>query len=192
MEQEAQKIVDNFQTQNQNGGDNSSNFSSQRGDTNSTQTHTLSEVGNFLEVNESTLRNWERRFAEFLSNYRNQYNHRVFTPQDVKTLERIKGLMESGLFTQAGVKHMLAGKGELNPIQSVATKANATPQTSALDEKYKEKLLLALNGLGSEVHALRREMRDDLKGSLKRDIDHLTLLLFPPEKPAKRSWWKLW
>jgi DNA-binding transcriptional MerR regulator len=141
-------------------------------------------------VNESTLRNWEKRFAEFLSNYRNQYNHRVFTDKDVKTLERIKGLMESGLFTQTGVKHMLGNKGDINLNTSVTTK---TQQPSALDEKYKEKLLLALNGLGSEVHAMRREMRDDLKGSLKRDIDHLTLLLFPPEKPVeKRSWWKLW
>jgi DNA-binding transcriptional MerR regulator len=190
MEQEAQQIVDNSEMRNQNGGHESNNFSNQKGDNNSNQTHALSEVASFLEVNESTLRNWEKRFAEFLSNYRNQYNHRVFTDKDVKTLERIKGLMESGLFTQTGVKHMLGNKGDINLNTSVTTK---TQQPSALDEKYKEKLLLALNGLGSEVHAMRREMRDDLKGSLKRDIDHLTLLLFPPEKPVeKRSWWKLW
>ena len=191
MEQEAQQIVDNSHTKNKNGELNSNNFSNQKGDNNSNQTHALSEVASFLEVNESTLRNWEKRFAEFLTNYRNQYNHRVFTDKDVKTLERIKGLMESGLFTQAGVKHMLGNKGDINLNQSVTTKTQQ--QVSALDEAYKEKLLLALNGLGSEVHAMRREMRDDVKGSLKRDIDHLTLLLFPPEKATpKQPWWKIW
>ncbi|MDD5605943.1 MAG: MerR family transcriptional regulator [Patescibacteria group bacterium] len=190
MEQEAQKIVDNFQTKNQNGAFGSKSAQDRRGESNSNTTHTLSEVADFLEINESTLRNWERRFAEFLSNYRNQYNHRVFTDKDVKVLERVKGLMESGLFTQAGVKHMLGNQGDINLNQSAPVRSQ---QVSALDESYKEKLLLALNSLGSEVHALRREMRDDLKGSLKRDLEHLTLLLFPPEKPVeKRPWWRLW
>lgn len=155
--------------------------------------YTLSEVGEFLNINESTLRNWEKRFGEFLTNYRNQYNHRLFTDADVAVLERVKYLLESGLFTVAGVKHMLSNQGNMMamgggqpaPVQPVVAQPNP------LDEEYKQKLLFALNSLGSEVQALRREVREDLKSSIKSDIDHLKLLLFPPVQ-EKKSWWKLW
>src|SRR5262245_54390125 len=84
--------------------------------------YSLSEVGEFLNVNESTLRNWEKRFGEFLTNYRNQYNHRLFTDSDIAVLERVKYLLESGLFTVAGVKHMLTNQGNLGSLtgESVA------------------------------------------------------------------------
>ena len=162
------------------------------------QTYSLSEVVKYLNVNEGTLRNWEKRFSEFLSNYRNQYNHRVFTEDDIKVLERVKTLMESGLFTQAGVKHMLAHQGQPtgDPAANTGKQQGIQAQVAQvapnpMDEAYKERLLIALNSLGSEIHSLRREMREDLKGALKRDIEHLTLLLFPPEKP-KKSWWQIW
>ncbi|MFH0905361.1 MAG: MerR family transcriptional regulator [bacterium] len=151
-----------------------------------TQTYSLSEVVKYLDINESTLRNWEKRFAESLTNYRNQYNHRAFTDRDIKTLERIKVLMASGLFTQAGIKHMLSNKG------GIAVGGQQLKKTDGgLDEKYREKLLIALNSLGSEIHSLRREVREDLKDALRRDIEHLTLLLLPPEE-SKKSWWKWW
>lgn len=172
MEIISQKNVDNFKTPSLAEGHPS--------DT----TYTLSEVAKYLDINEGTLRNWEKRFSEFLSNYRNQYNHRVFTDVDIKTLERVKGLAESGLFTQSGVKHMLTNQRSVTPQKQ--------EKGSGFEEEYKEKLLIALNSVGSEIHALRREMREDLKGALRRDIEHLTLLLFPPEKKPKKSWWQLW
>jgi DNA-binding transcriptional MerR regulator len=158
------------------------------------QSYSLTEVAKFLNVNESTMRNWEKRFGEFLSNYRNQYNHRLFTEADVTVLERIKYLLESGMFTVDGVKHMLANKGEIGGMagESVATKAIMTQQEKEADEEYKQKLIFALNSLGSELHSLRREVREDLRGSLKAELDHLKLLLFPPEQPKKSSWWKWW
>jgi len=183
MEITSQKNVDNFETPSRAEG---STIPSRAEGHPSDTTYTLSEVAKYLDINEGTLRNWEKRFGEFLSNYRNQYNHRVFTDADIKILEKIKGLMESGLFTQTGVKHMI------NSQQGSIT-SQKQEKGSGLDEEYKEKLMIALNSVGSEIHALRREMREDLKGSLRRDIEHLTLLLFPPEeKPKPSSWWKLW
>lgn len=182
MEKVSQKNVDNFSTPSRN--DEVKIPSSAERLAAADPTYTLSEVAKYLDINEGTLRNWEKRFAEFLSNYRNQYNHRVFTDVDIKVLERIRGLVESGLFTQAGVKHMLANQGSVTPSKQ--------DKGSDLDENYKEKLLIALNSVGSEIHALRREMREDLKGALKRDIEHLTLLLFPPEEKGKKPWWKVW
>lgn len=159
----------------------------------SVQSYSLTEVAKFLNVNESTLRNWEKRFGEFLSNYRNQYNHRLFLEADIAILERIKYLLESGMFTVAGVKHMLSNKGEIDGIgDSAATKAIMTQQEREAEEEYKQKLIFALNSLGSELHSLRREVREDLRGSLKAELDHLKLLLFPPEQPKKSSWWKWW
>jgi len=152
--------------------------------------YTLSEVGEFLNVNESTLRNWEKRFGEFLTNFRNQYNHRMFTDADVAVLERIKYLLESGLFTVAGVKHMLTNQGNMAAMGGEKAVVTQVVQPNPMDEEYKQKLLFALNSLGSEVQGMRREIREDLRNSLKSDIDHLKMLLFPPEQP-KKAWWKL-
>lgn len=159
------------------------------------QTYSLTEISQFLDVNESTLRNWEKKFGDHLSNFRNQYNHRLFTQDDVKVLERIKYLMESGMFTIPGVQHMLSTNGGANlqpvaPVQSAQAVQSAPVQPNPFDEEYKQKLIFALNSLGSEVHSLRREVREDLKGSLKGELDHLKLLLFPPQEP-KKPWWKL-
>ena len=162
--------------------------------TTESQTYSLVEVSQFLDVNESTLRNWEKKFGDFLSNYRNQYNHRVFTQDDVKVLERIKYLMESGMFTIPGVVHMLKTNGGDTTSLAVQQEAKPEPVQQApnpFDEEYKQKLIFALNSLGTEVHSLRREIREDLKGSLKGELDHLKLLLFPPQE-EKKAWWKLW
>lgn len=160
-----------------------------------TQTYSLTEVSQFLDVNESTLRNWEKKFGDFLSNYRNQYNHRLFAQDDIKTLERVKYLMESGMFTVPGVRHMLkTNGGDVSALSVVAPQqpavVQAPVQPNPFDEEYKQKLILALNSLGTEVQSLRREVREDLKGSLKGELDHLKMLLFPPEQP-KKPWWKL-
>jgi DNA-binding transcriptional MerR regulator len=165
------------------------------GDRSAETGYTLSEVSEFLDVGESTLRNWEKRFGEFLSNFRNQYNHRMFNDADVAVLERVRYLLESGLFTIAGVKHMLSNQGNLGTLVGDVQPVQQQPvvvQPNPADEEYKQKLLMALNSLGSEVQGLRHEVREDLRNSLKADIDHLKLLLFPPELPKKQSWWKLW
>jgi hypothetical protein len=78
--------------------------------------------------------------------------------------------------------------GDVQPVQQQPVVVQPNPA----DEEYKQKLLMALNSLGSEVQGLRHEVREDLRNSLKADIDHLKLLLFPPEPPKKQSWWKLW
>lgn len=96
------------------------------------------------------------------------------------------------MFTVDGVKHMLSGKGEIGTGEGAATQEIMTQQEKEAEEEYRQKLLFALNSLGSEIHSLRREVREDLRGSLKAELDHLKLLLFPPEQPKKAPWWKLW
>ena len=139
-------------------------------------TYALSEVANYLKTSENRLRHWESSYSQFLSKHRNQYNHRVFTDTDVQILERVKFLQDSNLYTKQGIVARLRSK---------------VKDSGGVDDKeYKQRLLIALNTLATEIRSLRREVREDLPGSLKHEIGHLSMLLFPPEKPKK--WWQIW
>lgn len=139
-------------------------------------TYTLSELANYLKTSENRVRHWEGSYSQFLSKHRNQYNHRVFTDTDVRILERVKFLQDSGLYTKQGIIARL--------------KSKVKDGGGVDDKEYKQKLLVALNTLATEIRSLRREVREDLQGNIKNEIGHLSMLLFPPEKPKK--WWQLW
>lgn len=142
-------------------------------------THSLSEVARHLKVSENRIRHWEKSYNQILSNHRNQYNHRIFTDIDVKALEKIKFLQDSGLYTKQGI------------VARLKSKIKDTPDAMGGDKEYRQKLLIALNTLATEIKGLRREVREDLQNNLRGEIEHLALLLFPPKK-EKRSWWKFW
>lgn len=146
------------------------------------ETYTLSEVANHLKTSENRVRHWEKSYSAALSNHRNQYNHRVFTEDDVRALERIKFLQDSGLYTKQGI---------LSRLKTNISDGGESATNLATDREYRQKLLIALNTLASEIRSLRREVREDLPGSIRRDLDHLTLLLFPPRQ-EKKPWWKIW
>jgi len=146
------------------------------------ETYTLSEVANHLKTSENRVRHWEKSYSGALSSHRNQYNHRVFTEVDVRALERIKFLQDSGLYTKQGI---------ISRLKTNISDGGEATASLATEREYRQKLLIALNTLASEIRSLRREVREDLPGNIRRDLDHLTLLLFPP-KPEKKPWWKLW
>lgn len=141
-------------------------------------TYSLVEVARYLKISENRIRHWEKSYNQVLSSHRNQYNHRIFTESDVKILEKIKFLQDSGLYTKQGI------------ISRVKSKIKGDGGVSYGEKEYRQKLLLALNTLATEIKGLRREVREDLQGSLRREIEHLTLLLFPPKQSKK--WWQLW
>jgi DNA-binding transcriptional MerR regulator len=147
---------------------------------------TLSEVARYLKTSETRIRHWEKSFTPVLSNNRNQLNHRVFTNSDIKILEKVKFLQDTGFYTKQGiVAKIKSGAG---------TKEDRgfTSGNSQADKEYKQKLMLALNTLAVEIKSLRREVREDLQAGLRGEIEHLTMLLFPPQE-VKKSWWdKLW
>jgi len=142
--------------------------------------HSLAEVTRFLKVSENRIRHWEKSFNQVLSNHRNQYNHRIFTDTDVKILERIKFLQDSKLYTREGI---------IARLNSKLREKGGSGIVSAADKQFQQKLLIALNTLATEVKGLRREVREDLRGGLKKELDHLTLLLFPPKQ--ERKWWQI-
>ncbi len=138
--------------------------------------HPLVEVTRFLKVSENRIRHWEKSFSQVLSNHRNQYNHRMFTDTDVKILERIKFLQDSKLYTREGI---------IARLNSKLREKGGSGIVSAAEKQFQQKLLIALNTLATEVKGLRREVREDLRGDLKKELDHLTLLLFPPKQEKK-------
>ncbi|MFA5967447.1 MAG: MerR family transcriptional regulator [Patescibacteria group bacterium] len=142
--------------------------------------HSLAEVTRLLKISENRLRHWEKSFNQVLSNHRNQYNHRMFTEADVKILERIKFLQDSKLYTKEGIVARLNSK---------LRDKGGTGTVNAAEKQYQQKLLVALNTLATEIKGLRREVREDLRGDLKKELDHLTLLLFPPQK--ERKWYQI-
>ena len=143
-------------------------------------TYSLSEVARYLKTSENRIRNWEKSYHQVLTNHRNQYNHRVFTDSDVKTLEKIKFLQDSCLYTKQGILTRLSSKIKATPTDIIGG-----------DKEYRQKLLIALNTLATEIKGLRREVREDLQGNLRNEIEHLALLLFPP-KQEKKPWYKFW
>src|SRR4030042_2897217 len=149
-----------------------------RGQKTAGDTYSLSEVSRYLKVSENRIRNWESSYSQLLSNHRNQYNHRVFTDSDVYALERIKLLQDSGLYTKQGI------------VARIKSKIKDEGGATSGEKEYRGKLLMALNTLAAEIRGLRREVREDLQGNMRRELEHLTLLLFPT-KQSKR-WWEFW
>jgi DNA-binding transcriptional MerR regulator len=162
-----------------------------------TNTFTLSEVADYLKLKESKLRYWEQAFGEFLDNHRNQYNHRVFTKQDVAILEQIKDLYDSGLYTTEGVKQTLRGvklgleNGGEQPVNNLPAVLDQKlgDLKIEINEQVRGEFVKALNNLTGELQLIRREMREDLLSGIKQEMEHMTQQLMPPKKKKKLLWW---
>lgn len=61
------------------------------------QIHTISEVSTFTGINESTLRNWEREFIDYLTVSRDYQGARIYTHQHIEQFKIIQLLRKKGL-----------------------------------------------------------------------------------------------
>lgn len=64
----------------------------------------IDQVARLTGVRKSTLRYWEKSFAEYLKPTRTQSNRRQYTLQDVEVIKAIKRLIEEEHLTNVGVK----------------------------------------------------------------------------------------
>lgn len=71
------------------------------------QNLTLQQVSEFLQVEQSTIRFWEKEFAELLNNKTKRGQHKRFTQRDLETLSQIKELLYTELYTIKGAKRRL-------------------------------------------------------------------------------------
>lgn len=88
----------------------------------------ISEVARLLGVSPSTLRMWER--AGLVTPQRSDGKYRLYTPDDVKQLKRIKFLKSAKNLNVGGIKHVLAqerANGDAPPLAATKTKPAASP-----------------------------------------------------------------
>lgn len=76
---------------------------------------TIQQVSNILQVEPSTIRFWEKEFADYLKINCAKGQRRRYTKQNLEDLARIKGLLQTELYTIKGAKRRLdmdrAGEG---------------------------------------------------------------------------------
>jgi|GEM_PF-837072 len=73
----------------------------------STEKLTIQQVSNILQVEPSTLRFWEKEFADYLKISCSKGQRRRYTQLHLETLARIKGLLQTDLYTIKGAKRRL-------------------------------------------------------------------------------------
>ncbi len=65
------------------------------------------------------------------------------------------------------------------------SKRKKQQEVSRINDELREKLLVALNSLASEVGHLRREIKEEIREEFKREVRTLAFELAPP-KPKKK------
>ena len=67
----------------------------------------IGEVSNYLGINISTLRYWEKEFQQFLRTSRTSGGQRRYTAENIKILQEIKYLVEVEKYTIEGTKRRM-------------------------------------------------------------------------------------
>lgn len=84
--------------------------------------YSIGEVADLFEVNTSLIRYWEKEFPS-LEPKKNKKGNRMFTPQDIETLQIIYHLVKERGFTIDGAKNkMRLNKSESVPVDEVILK----------------------------------------------------------------------
>ncbi|MBI4773687.1 MAG: MerR family transcriptional regulator [Deltaproteobacteria bacterium] len=84
---------------------------------------TSSEVSAQLNVPRSTLRYWEKEFADFISTQETSGKHRRYGPREVEILKEIKELLEVKKYTIAGAKRRMSVNRDVGSVEQVLGKA---------------------------------------------------------------------
>lgn len=71
--------------------------------------YTIGEVAEILELNSSLIRFWEKEF-DSLNPKKNKKGNRLFRPEDIELLKKIKYLVKEKKYTLQGAKEALTSK----------------------------------------------------------------------------------
>lgn len=113
----------------------------------------ISDVARLLDVSPSTLRMWEK--VGLIAPERSDGKYRLFTPDDIKLLKRIKFLKATKNLNVGGVLHVLKQEGAAR-TQAQAKSATATKFSSSADS------------IGRKLRELRLRQRLTLKDAARR------------------------
>lgn len=107
----------------------------------------LKQVCTILEVETSTVRFWEKEFAEFLNIRSGKGVHKRFSEKSLETLAQIKDLLQTEQYTIKGAKRRLEMDRSLNCALGV-------------DHNFKTTVFFMFSAIIRELQAYRQESRD--------------------------------
>ncbi len=90
------------------------------------QSLTLQQVSAILQVEPSTIRYWEKEFAEFLNIRAKKGQHKRFTQKHLETLSQIKELLYTDVYTIKGAKRRLEMEKMLNAALGIENNFKTT------------------------------------------------------------------
>ena len=108
---------------------------------------TLKQVSMILEVETSTVRFWEKEFAEFLNIKSGKGQHKRFSESNVETLAQIKELLQTEQYTIKGAKRRLEMDRSLNSAIGV-------------DHNFKTTVFFMFSAIIQELQSYRQESRE--------------------------------
>ncbi|MFZ5639861.1 MAG: MerR family transcriptional regulator [Bacillota bacterium] len=107
----------------------------------------LKQVSTILEVEPSTVRFWEKEFAEFLHLRTGKGIHKRFSEKSLETLAQIKDLLQTEQYTIKGAKRRLEMDRSLNCAIGV-------------DHNFKTTVFFMFSAIIQELQAYRLESRE--------------------------------
>lgn len=107
----------------------------------------LKQVCTILEVETSTVRFWEKEFAEFLNIRNGKGVHKRFSEKSLETLAQIKDLLQTEQYTIKGAKRRLEMDRSLNCAIGV-------------DHNFKTTVFFMFSAIIQELQAYRQESRE--------------------------------
>jgi len=84
---------------------------------------TSSEVSSQLDIPRSTLRYWEKEFADFIQTQETSGKHRRYGPREIEILKEIQDLLEVKKYTIAGAKRRMSVNRDVGSFEQVLGKA---------------------------------------------------------------------
>lgn len=109
-------------------------------------TLTLQQVSDILQIEQSTIRFWEKEFAEFLNIKGKKGQHKRFTQNHLETLSMIKELLYVEMYTIKGAKRRLEMDRTLTSVLGI-------------ESNFKTTVLLMFSEIMQELHNYKNESR---------------------------------
>ena len=108
---------------------------------------TIKQLATILQVELSTIRHWEREFAEYLGQAVIKNQRKLFTPRQLEVFTKIKELLKTEQYTIEGAKRRL----ELDNILS---------NSLGVEHNFKTTVFIMLSAIMQELQASRQESRE--------------------------------
>jgi DNA-binding transcriptional MerR regulator len=162
--------------------------------------YVISEVMVLTGITESTLRNWEREFNDYLAVSRDDQGARMYTQQDVERFKMIQIIRKKGLSIGA-IKDLLTAfqNGEKLDNDAALQVATATEIVAQNTDQIKVLEVLQTTTIQQLPEQIRNMVQQELQAALFEHRKQVTeqieeimesrLEKFPKQK---KSWWKFW